>query len=258
MAINGGTSCTSEILSKRLPSRKKVNYFIEISPTGDYFPEVSIHSGASALMNWFKSNFAFQEIEIAQKKKRDVWEVIYNEARQIPTGNLGLIMVPYLGGAGAPYWDLDARGVLFGMMLDHKRPHLVRAIMEGLAYETRRAMELMVEGTGAEIKEVRMYGGSSKSDIWNQIFADVLGLNVYTTKTTETTALGVAICAAVGSRVYDTMEQAVEKMVHIDRKYCPIDKNWKLYDKLYNQVYKHFYDKVYELVHKSARISRSE
>ncbi len=256
LAINGGTSCTSEILSKHLPSRKKINYFIEISPTGDYFPEVSVHSGGSALMNWFKDNFASQEIEIARKEKRDVWEVIYNEARQIPPGNLGLMMVPYLGGAGPPYWDLDARGVLFGIMLDHKRSHLVRAIMEGLSYETRRAMELMVEGTGVEIKEVRMYGGSSRSDIWNQIFADVLGLNVYTTKTTETTALGAAICAAVGGGVYSTMEKAVKEMVHIDKEYCPIDKNRNVYDKLYTQVYRQFYDKVCELVRRSARISR--
>lgn len=256
LAINGGTSCTSEILSKQLPSRKEINYFIEISPTGDYFPEVSIHSGGSALMNWFKDNFASREIETARKEKRDLWEIIYDEAKPIPTGNLGLMMVPYLGGAGAPYWDLDARGVLFGIMLDHGRSHLVRAIMEGLAYETRRAMGLMVKGTGIEIKEVRMYGGSSRSDIWNQIFADVLGLNVYTTKTTETTALGAAICVAVGSGVYDTMEQAVEGMVRIDREYYPIDKNRNLYDKLYSQVYKQFYDKVCQLVHKSARISR--
>lgn len=258
MAINGGTSCTSEILSKKLPSRKEINYFIEISPTGDYFPEVSVHSGGSALMRWFKDNFASREIEIARKEKRDLWEVIYNEASQIPAGNLGLMMVPYLGGAGAPYWDLNARGVLFGIMLDHGRSHLVRAIMEGLSYETRRAMELIIKGTGAEIKEVRMYGGSSRSDIWNQIFADILDLSVYTTKTTETTALGAAICAAVGSGVYDTMEQAVEEMVHIDREYCPIDKNRKLYNKLYGQVYRQFYDKVYKLVRKSSRISRSE
>lgn len=258
LAISGGTSCTSETLSEKLPSRKEINYFVEISPSGDYILENSIYSGGSALMTWFKDNFACEEIEVARRQKIDVWEIIYNEARKVPIGNLGLMMIPYFGGAGVPYWDLDARGVIFGASLSHGRAHLVRAIMEGLAYETRRSMELMVKATRVEIKEVGMYGGSSKSNLWNQIFADVLGLDIYTTKTSETTALGAAICVAVGSGIYGSMEQAVERMVHIKKKYQPVDKNRNLYDRLYNQVYKQFYDRIYELISKSIRISCPE
>jgi len=254
LAINGGTSCSLEAYVKKLRLDPDLNYFIEISPTGDYLLEDSIWSGGSALMNWFKDNFASQEVEKAKREGEDIWDRLYNLAAQVPPGNKGLMLIPYYSGAASPYWDLRARGVIFGFLLDHGKPYLVRAILEGLAFESRRKKEFMEKGSGVPITKVRMYGGSARSNLWNQIFADIMGIEVSTLKTAETTALGAAICAAKGGGIYSSFKEATEKMVHVDKKFLPDPEKKKLYDKLYFEVYSKFYDRVQDLIHTSSRI----
>lgn len=205
-------------------------------------------------MNWFKNNFAREEVEEAEKEKKDLWDRLYNLVTQAPPGNNGLMLIPYYSGAASPYWDLGARGVIFGFLLDHGRPHLVRAILEGLAFESRRKKEFMEKGSGVPITSVRMYGGSAKSSIWNQIFADILGVEVSTLKTPETTALGAAMCAAKGGRVYSSFQQAVEAMVCVDKRFLPDPEKSQLYDKLYSEVYSKFYDRVQDLIHTASSI----
>ena len=254
LAINGGTSCSLESYVKELKLDPNLNYFVEISPTGNYLLEDSIWSGGSALMNWFKDNFAREEVEDAEKEEKDPWDKLYNLATQAPPGNKGLMLIPYYSGASSPYWDLKARGVIFGFLLDHGKSHLVRALLEGLAFESRRKKEFMEKGSGVPITRVRMYGGSAKSPVWNQIFADILGVEVSTLKTAETTALGAAICAAKGGRIYSSFQEAVEAMVHVDKRFLPNPEKRKLYDKLYSEVYSKFYDRVQDLIHTASGI----
>ncbi len=250
LAINGGTSCSLESYVKELKLDPNLNYFIEISPTGDYLLEDSIWSGGSALMNWFKDNFAGEAVE---NEGQHLWNKLYNLATQAPPGNKGLMLIPYYSGASSPYRDLKARGVIFGFLLDHGKPHLIRAILEGLAFESQRKKEFMEKGSGVPITRVRMYGGSAKSPVWNQMFADILDVEVSTLKTAETTALGAAICAAKGGRVYPSFQEAVEAMVHVDKRFLPDPEKKGLYDKLYSEVYSKFYDRVQDLIHTASR-----
>jgi xylulokinase len=239
-----------ETCTEQLPLDPEANYFIEISPMGTYFPENSIYSGGSSLMNWLMETLCHGE---AAQDETD-WEAFYNTAKNAPPGNWGLMLIPYFSGATAPYWDLEARGVMFGFLMDHSRAHMVRAIMEGLAYETRRQMGFMEKGTGIPISEVRMYGGSARSDLWNQIFADVLGVRLCTTKTVETTALGAAICAAAGVGIYPSIEEAADHMVRVKKEYVPNAANRQLYDRLHKEVYCKFYDRVHDLIHQASGI----
>ena len=255
LGVNGGTSCTNEFVSRGLPERKEVNYFIEISPSGDYIVENYIPSGGSALMNWYKNNFGQYEVDQAEKQKRNVWEIIYGQAEESPVGNRGLMVIPYFQGANGPYWDLDARGVIFGLHTEYGRPHMVRAIMEGLAYESRRQAEFMERGTATQVEQIKMYGGSARSDIWNQIFADVFNKTLHVPETAETTALGAAISAAVGCGMFGDCRSAVKAMVSIRKTYQPIPKNANRYDKFYTQVYSKFYDRVQEFMHRIAEIN---
>ena len=250
LGVNGGTSCSMETCSQSLPLDPDANYFIEISPMGTYFPENSIYSGGSSLMNWLRETFTLGQ----DGQGEDDWEEFYNMANAAPPGNLGLILVPYFSGATAPYWDLAARGVMFGFLMDHSKAHLVRAVMEGLAYETRRQMGFMEKGTGIPISELRMYGGSARSDLWNQVFADVLGVKLCTTKTVETTALGAAICAAAGAGIYSSIEAAADHMVQVKKTYQPNAGHRWLYDRLYDEVYCKFYDRVHDLIRRASRI----
>lgn len=244
LGINGGTSCTNEFVAKGVPERKKPDYFIELSPSGDYIVENYIPSGGSALMNWYKNNFGYWETVQAEKTGTNVYEVIYNQAAESPTANRGMMLIPYFQGANGPYWDLDARGVMFGMGMDCGRPQMVRSIMEGLAYESRRQAELMEAGTSTSIERIVMYGGSTKSNLWNQVFADVFNARLEVPHTTETTALGAAISAAVACGMYSTCKESAEKMVSIDKRYAPIPKNAARYERFYRRVYEKFYDSI--------------
>lgn len=255
-AIAGGTACTCEIFSKKLPINKAINYFIEVSPTGGYLPENSIYSGASALMNWYKNNFGYEMVMEAKNKNLNIWENIYNKALESSPGSSGLILIPYFTGAGSPFWDMDARGVLFGLTESNSNNDFIRSIFEGLAYESKKVLELMEKDTGIKVKEVRMYGGSANSDIWNQIFSDVLGIPTITTITPETTALGAAICVAKGVGAYKTFEEAVENMVKLKKEYRPNEKNNRLYLKIYEEVYKNFYELIQEKIKKLSLIIR--
>ncbi len=254
--INGGTSCTIQMYSKDLPIDPEVSYFIEISPEGGYAPESAIYSGVSALMIWYRDNFGTNEIEEAKSKDKNVWEVIYNKAKEAPAGSVGMMMVPYFAGASGPFWDVRARGVITGMLETHNRSHLIRSIIEGQAYESRRIIEAMEKVTGFKLKEVRMYGGSAVSDIFNQIFSDILSVPVVTTGTPEATSLGAAICAARGSGIYGDFREAARNMVKIKKRFEPDPKNSGLYDELYNEVYYNIYNRLKDLMHKTSLITK--
>jgi xylulokinase len=247
LGINGGTSCTNELLSPTLPERNQVDYHIEISPLGHYIVENCIPSGGSAVMNWYKQHFGDREIAEAAHTGNSVWEVMHEVAAEAPVGNDGMMIVPYFQGANGPYWDQDARAMIVGMHADFGRAHLLRGLIEGLAYESRREAELMVAGTGTAVREIRMYGGSAKSNLWNQTFADVFNTPLHVPETSEATALGAAICAAVGSKLYQNFEQAVDNMVRITRSYPPIPQHVQRYEELYREVYVKLYDRIHDL-----------
>ncbi len=250
LGINGGTSCTMETCTENLILDTDGNYFVEISPMGTYFPENSVYSGGSALMNWLKQLIASDNID------ESGWNAFYDLAKESPFGNWGLMLIPYFSGATAPYWDLEARGVMFGFLMDHSKGHLVRAVMEGLAYEVRRQAGYIEKGTRIQTKEIRMYGGSARSDLWNQTFANIMGIPVSVPKTVETTALGAAICAAKGVGIYPSIEEAARIMVHISKNYVPDKQTVPFYDRLFNEVYLKFYDRIQDLIRCATAITR--
>lgn len=255
LGINGGTSCSNEFVVGKLPERKAPNYFIEISPSGDYIVENDIPSGGSAVMNWYKNNFGAYELQRAAQEQKNVWDLIYGQVGESPAGNRGLMIVPYLQGVYGPYWDQHARAVFFGLQTDHGRPHFIRGLLEGVAYEARREVEMMEAGSGTQVELIKMYGGSARSDHWNQIFADMFNKPLHVPETSETTALGAAISAAVGSGMYENFYKSVAAMVSVKKSYAPNAKNALRYEKFYHGVYVKLYESVREFTHTIAAIN---
>ena len=134
------------------------------------------------------------------------------EAAQTPPGAEGLYFLPYLSGERTPHADPDARGAFIGLHLNHRRGHLVRALMEGVTYSLRDSLEIFRE-LGVPVDEIRASGGGSKSPFWRQMQADVFGRRVTTVNTDEGPAYGVALLAAVGGGVYPGISEACEKAV---------------------------------------------
>ncbi|HEX6231179.1 MAG TPA: xylulokinase [Actinomycetota bacterium] len=140
---------------------------------------------------------------------------LVEEARDVPPGSDGLLFLPYLTGERTPHPDPLARGAFVGLTVRHGRPHLTRAVLEGVAFGLRDSLELMRSAGTAGASQARATGGGSTSPLWRQILADVLRTPVATTSTTEGAAQGAAILAAVGSGWFPTVEEACGAFVEV-------------------------------------------
>jgi len=153
---------------------------------------------------WFRDQFA----------KGENYGALDSEAERVPPGAEALTFLPSLMGAMAPTWNESARGTFAGCTLAHTRGHFVRALLEGSAYAVRDITTQM-QIAGIELRELRVVGGGAKSRLWNQIKADVTGLQVNVPEITETTALGAAFLALVGIGAYASLSEASGHIVKI-------------------------------------------
>ena len=120
----------------------------------------------------------------------------------------GCIFVPALAGLGAPWWDPGARGALLGLTGGVTRAHVVRAVVESMAYRTRDVVEAMERASGQPLNELRVDGGASAMDPLCQFQADVLGVPVARAASAEATGLGAAMLAAIGAGLVSGPQEA--------------------------------------------------
>ncbi|HUT81799.1 MAG TPA: xylulokinase [Candidatus Bathyarchaeia archaeon] len=205
---------------------------------GKYVFEASIFTTGS-ILRWFRDNFSYAEKSVASCTHLDPYDLLGMQAETIPPGSEGVMVLPHFVGAGAPYWNPNAKGAIFGLSLGHTRNHIIRAIMEATCYEIRNNLQVFKE-LGVSIKELRITGGASRNSFWNQIEADICNLPVIKGKVEEATALGAAILAGVGSGLYKNIEDAAKQMVIIDEQRNPIKNNSLIYDN-YFEIYKQLY-----------------
>ena len=126
-------------------------------------------------------------------------------ARSI-TGSQGVYLVPAFTGLGAPYWDPEARGAIFGLTRDTGLAHIVRAALESVAYQTRDLLDAMASDA-VPPTELRVDGGMVVNDWLTQFLADALQVPVVRPQVTETTALGAAFLAGLGAGVYQSLDE---------------------------------------------------
>ncbi|MEA2071462.1 MAG: xylulokinase [Asgard group archaeon] len=208
---------------------------------GKYVLEASIFTTGS-ILRWFRDNFSSAEKSLAPRLDLDTYDLLAKQAESIPAGSEGVFVLPHFTGAGAPHWNPSARGLIFGLGLGHTRNHIIRAIMEATCYEIRLNLEIM-KNLQVPLKELRITGGASKSELWNQIQANITGLNVIKGRISEATALGAAILAAAGTNIYSSIEQAAENMIKIEDKISPIKKDVEQYSEYFN-----IYSKLYQII----------
>ena len=152
-------------------------------------------------------------------------------ARKISPGADGVIFFPHLMGERGPKHNPHAKGVIFGLTLAHRKEHIIRAILEGNAYLIRH----IIDSYGADrIGDIVAAGGGAKSKLWRQIIADVTHKTVSVPKVAETTALGAAMLAAVGTGAFTTLEEVSGRWVQILDGCKPENGLTKRYDKMYD------------------------
>jgi xylulokinase len=142
-------------------------------------------------------------------------------------------------GERTPYLDATARGMLVGLTASHTRAHVVRSILEGVAFSLRDTFTIFNE-IKVPVSNVRLGGGGARSELWRQIQADVYGKTVETVEAEEGAAYGAAILAGVGAKVWPSVDVACQSVVRVARKMSPkaedtqtMDKAYKAYRRIY-------------------------
>ncbi len=166
-------------------------------PVPQSFAAVQTTDNAGISLKWFRDTFGKMVLQDALSAGIGVYEQLSRLCAQSPAGAHGLIYLPYLTGEKSPIWDPNARGVFFGVNLDTTYSDFIRAIMEGVAFSIRHCMET-IKPVCHEINSepIPIGGGIARSDIWCQIFADVLNRPIVQFLIDETETLGDAILAA--------------------------------------------------------------
>ena len=134
--------------------------------------------------------------------------------------NGGVYFVPALTGLGAPYWDQYATGTLFGITRGTKAGHIVRATLEGIAFQTMDIVNAMQKDAGITLKELKVDGGASRNNLLMQFQADILGTSVIRPQVTETTALGAAYLAGLATGYWGSIEE-IRSLWAIDKEFTP-------------------------------------
>ncbi len=146
-------------------------------------------------------------------------------------GSGGVYFVPAFSGLFAPYWDMNARGVIVGLTRYIKREHIVRAVLESEAFQSRDVIDVMEKDSGIEMKEVKVDGGAVKNNLLMQLVADITGKKVIRPKINETTALGAAYAAGLALDFWCSLDE-LKKKWKMDLAFEPeIDKGAR--DELY-------------------------
>ena len=191
-------------------------------------------------LRWFRDQLGQPEMQAAKERGTDAFDLLTQQAAQVGTGSEGVIFLPYMMGERSPLWHTNARGVFFGLSLATSKAALVRSILEGAAFTLRHNVEVAARA-GAEVREMRSVGGCSRSDLWNRIKADVLGLPVLLPRTSVGSPFGAAILAGMGAGVFPDVRKSLLEMVRLDRCFEPNQANHEKYTRIY-QVFRNIYE----------------
>ncbi|HHV80355.1 MAG: glycerol kinase GlpK [Dictyoglomi bacterium] len=186
-----------------------------------YAIEGSVFTGGS-VVQWLRDNLGI----IPDSASSEVFARAVDD-----TGDV--YFVPALTGLGAPYWDMYARGMIIGISRSTGREHIVRAALEGIAYQIRDLVNTIEDVTEVKVQELRVDGGATGNSFLLQFQSDLLGIPVIRPRMIETTSLGAFILASIGIGVFKDLEEA-GKIWKVDRVFLP-ERNKDEMDRLYDR-----------------------
>lgn len=203
---------------------------------------MGVTQGAGLSLKWFRDNFCTEEKETAKLMEVSEYYLMDKEAETVRIGADRLLYLPYLMGERTPHLDPNARGMFFGLSAMHTKKHLLRAVMEGVAYSLRDCKEIFKD-MGTEVSDMMACGGGGTSSLWRQMLADLYNCPVKTVSSKEGPALGVAILALVGAGIYKSVPEACNEIIKTDKIQNPVIENVPEYEKYY-----HLYTELYHAV----------
>jgi xylulokinase len=198
-----------------------------------------VASGASVA--WLQQNILKGEQSVEQLSK---------DAQSVAPGSEGLIFLPYMMGERSPIWHTNARGVFFGLSLTTTPAMMFRAVLEGTAFALAHNVEIG-KASGIKIDEIRSIGGGSKSELWNQIKADVLGMPIAVLEDSVGAAVGDAYLAGMGAGMFKDIRNTLKTNVKIEARFSPDQKVHSYYQERYAR-FRSLYESIKDEFDKSA------
>ena len=195
---------------------------------------MGVTQAAGLSLRWFRDNFGAQA-----EGGRDPYDRLADAAADVPAGCDGVLWAPYLMGERTPHLDPNARAALVGLAASHSRGHVVRAIMEGVAFSLRDTFSIFAE-MNVPVTTIRLGGGGARSWLWRQVQADVYGQPVEILQAEEGAAYGAALLAGVGAGTWSSVDEACEQSVRVARKIEPHKGNISILSKQY-EAYRRLY-----------------
>jgi xylulokinase len=195
---------------------------------------MGVTQAAGLSFRWFRDTFG-----AVSGTTGDPYDSLTKEAAAIPAGADGVLWAPYLMGERTPHLDAEVRGALIGLAASHGRGHIIRAILEGVAFSLKDTLTIFAE-IGVPVHDIRLGGGGARSPLWRQIQADVYAKPVSLLAAEEGAAYGAAILAGVGAGICSSVDEACAKFVHVA---SVVETEKKSSDKLQQQykVYRAIY-----------------
>jgi xylulokinase len=199
---------------------------------------MGVTQAAGLSLRWFRDQFGVGD-EAGNETSSDPYDRLSAEAAKIPAGADGLLWAPYLMGERTPHLDPHARGALVGITAQHTRGHVIRAILEGVAFSLSDTLTIFNE-LKIPIESIRLGGGGARGPLWRQIQADIYGIPVEIIEAEEGAAYGAALLAGVGAGVWSSVDQACDSAVKVAERVEPdqdraaqMNRQYATYQKLY-------------------------
>jgi len=198
-----------------------------------------------SLTRWFRDNLASFDEAVKNAEDFDPYMRLNGEAGTIEAGCNGLIALPYFSGEKIPFFDASAKGVLFGLRLQHTKKHIYRALLESVAFSVRHTLECVQEA-GYSPKQVIATGGGTKSDVWTKIVSDVTGLRQQVLKQSHGSPMGAAFLGGLVAGVIEGRNKILD-WNELDRWVEPSPEAKPLYDRYY-KIYRELYSNTKALM----------
>ncbi len=195
---------------------------------------MGVTQAAGLSLRWFRDRFG-----TPAKDGHDPYDCLAEEASSAPAGSDGAFWVPYLMGERTPHLDPNARAALLGLTISHTRGHVIRAILEGVAYSLKDTF-MIFEEMRIPVTSVRLGGGGARSALWRQIQADVYGHEVEIVAAEEGAAYGAAILAGTGAGAWRSVEEACDTVVRVAVRIAPDREGFEVVQRAYGT-----YRKIY-------------
>ena len=197
---------------------------------------LSFNFTGGSLLRWVRDTFARAEQEEAEASGADVYDLLTRQMSEKPTD---LFVLPHFMMTGTPHMDTSPVGAAVGLNLGTSRGEFLRAVLEGISYEMKLNLDLLLEA-GAQVDEFRAVGGAAKNDFWLQLKADMFNRPVVKLAVAEAASLGMAITAGVAAGIYPSASEVVSDLVTPEATFTPDPGNAAYYEEKlaqYREIY---------------------